>query len=159
MENFFFMRKMQTTVKEFRGILRRPPRTRRLFVAKTAKNLLKMTLLKGFCPVFKAEFRSIPQQKRQMAVSEQKVPNQQFLAKMAKKLPKIAKHQCCRIFRLDTGNSEAKTRILTKGPKIFHCMRVLALQGLLRQRSTTSLECSQRAGFYLCWHLPSLLQL
>ena len=106
----------------FRGIPWRPPKTRKFLVQKRQKTRWKWrfwAVFDQFSRPNSAAFRGIPRHsaaKRQMVISEQKAPNQPFLAK---KLPKIAEHQCCRIFRLDTGNSEAKTRILAKKAENF----------------------------------------
>ena len=120
---------MQRTVREFRGIPRHSAATlenTKLLVEKSAKKPLKTTFLRRFWPVFQAEFRGIPRHSAanvQMAIAEvesqknaKRVP---FFAKMAKKLPKVAKQHCCRIFRPDTGTLEGKTPILTERPKIF----------------------------------------
>ena len=79
-----------------------------------------------------------------------------FCVKVAKKTAKDCKAPVLSYFQTGYGKLGGRNPNLNEEGRNFHCMHVLVLQGFLRQHSTTSLECSQRAGFFfLCWHLPS----
>ena len=153
-KNHFFMRKMQTRIKEFCGIPPRPPKTRKFLVQKRQNTRWKWRfwgVFDQFSRPNSAAFRG----KTSNGDFGAKSPKSAVSGQNGKKTAKNCKTPVLSYFQTGYGKFGGKNLNFSEKAENFALHARSCLAGLFRQRSTTSSECSQRAGFYLCWHLPS----